>query len=236
MSVLSKIQSLSKQLLPTGRAFKVPKDSYFQKLIDGLAESEQRAYDDALSILNSAIPDNDNFTADDATDWERRLGLITGDGVSLADRKLAILRKYNHPGEIKARQHYLFLQKQLRDAGFDVYVHENRFPYGDGSYYTLTPLDIDPLYPTLASQYSSFVQYGQVQYGGSFGNKIVNFISESLDNAFLVGSTYRASFFIGGPYLGNYADVPLNRKDEFRQLILRTKPVQTVGFLFINYV
>src|SRR5688572_21021930 len=146
MSVLNKIQSLSKQLLPTGRAFKVPKDSYFQKLIDGLAESEQRAYDDALSILNSAIPDNDNFTADDATDWERRLGLITGDGVSLADRKLAILRKYNHPGEIKARQHYLFLQKQLRDAGFDVYVHENRFPYGDGTYYTLSPLNIDPAY------------------------------------------------------------------------------------------
>jgi len=236
MSILTKIQSLSKQLFPTGRAFKIPNDSYFQKLMDGLAESEKRAYDDALSILNSAIPDNDNFTADDATDWERRLGLITGDGVSLADRKLAILRKYNHPGEIKARQHYLFLQKQLRDAGFDVYVHENRFPYGDGSYYTLTPLDIDPSYPTLASQYSSFVQYGQVQYGGSFGNKIANFISESLDNAFLVGSTYRASFFIGGPYLGNYASVPLNRKDEFRQLILRTKPVQTVGFLFINYV
>lgn len=236
MSVLSKIQSLSRQLLPTGRAFKVPKESYFQKLIDGLAESEKRAYDDALSILNSAIPDNDSFTTDDATDWERRLGLITGDGVSLADRKLGILRKYNHPGEIKARQHYLFLQKQLRDAGFDVYVHENRFPYGDGSYYTLTPFDIDPSFPTLASQYSSFVQYGQIQYGGGLGNKIANFISESLDNAFLVGSTYRASFFIGGPYLGDYASVPSSRKDEFRQLILRTKPVQTVGFLFINYV
>lgn len=236
MSVLDRIKILTKQLYPTGRAFKMPKDSIFQKLHDGLAESEKRAYDDAVSILDSTIPDNNNFSEDDATDWERRLGLITSSGVSLANRKLAILRKYNHPGDIRARQYYLFLQKQLRDAGFDVYVHENRFPYGDGTYYTLSPLNIDPGYPIVANQYSPFVQYGQTQYGGSLGNKVVNHISESLDNAFVIGSNFRQTFFVGGPYLGDYANVPLNRKDEFRQLILRTKPVQTVGFLFINYV
>lgn len=236
MSALDKIKALTKQLFPTGRAFKMPKDGVLQKLMDGLAESEKRAYDDAVSILNSTIPDNDQFSADDATDWERRLGLITGTGVSLADRKLAILRKYNHPGEIKAREHYLFLQKQLRDAGFDVYVHENRFPYGDGSYYTLSPTVIDPGYPVVASQYSPMYQYGQIQYGGTLGNKVANHISESLDNGFVIGNDMKHTFFVGGPYLGDYATVPLNRKDEFRQLILRTKPVETVGFLFINFV
>src|SRR5690348_13526035 len=179
MIVLERIKQLTKQLFPTGRAFRGPKDGVLRKLMDGLAESEKRAYDDAVSILNSAIADNDQFSADDATDWERRLGLITGDGVSLADRKLAILRKYNHPGEIKAREHYLFLQKQLQDAGFNVYVHENRFPYGDGSYYTISPLALDGGYPIIASQYSPLNQYGQIQYGGTLGNKVANHISES---------------------------------------------------------
>jgi len=32
------------------------------------------------------------------------------------------------------------------------------------------------------------------------------------------------------------ADIPSVRKDEFRQLILKIKPAQTVGYLFINYV
>lgn len=235
MSVLNKIKKLTEQLYPTGRAFKIPKESFFEKLIEALNESEKRAYDDAVSTIDSVIADNDDFTEADATDWERRLGLITGEGVSLEDRKLAILRKYNHPGEIKARNHYLFLQKQLRDAGFDVYVHENRFDYGDGTFYTLSPRDIDPSYPISNNMYSPYNQYGQLQYGGTLGNKVVNHINESLDAPFNIGSSFRASFFIGGPYLGDWAIVDLNRKNEFRQIILKTKPTQTVGFLFVNF-
>lgn len=236
MSVLSKIKSLTKQLYPTGRAFKVPSGGVFEKLSDGLIESEKRAWDDANAILNSLLPDNSNFTADDATDWERRLGLITSSGVSLADRKAAILRKYNHPGDIKARQHYLFLQRELRAAGFDVYVHENRFAYGGGSYYTLSPFDIDPSFPTVSPQHSSFIQHGDLQHGGDLGNKIANSIYQSEDDNFSVGSTLRHTFFIGGAYLGDYVNIPQERELELRQLILITKPAHTVGFLFINYI
>lgn len=235
MSVLSKIQALTKQLFPSGRAFKMPKDSYFEKLMYALAESEKRAYDDAVAILDSILPDNSDFTAADATQWERRLGIIREDGVSLADRKLAIQRKYNHPGEQKARHHYLFLQKQLRDAGFDVYVHENRFAYGDGSYYTLPPTAFDPNFPIASNQHSNQIQHGQIQHGGTYGNKVVNVIDQSLDNTFNVGATLRKTFFIGGPYIGDYATVPEVRKEEFRQLILMSKPVECCGFLFVVY-
>lgn len=236
MSVLTKIKKLTKQLYPTGRAFKMPTGGVFDKLVDGLNESEARAWSDANAILNSILPDNNNFTADDATDWERRLGLITSSGVSLADRKASILRKYNHPGDIKARQHYLFLQRQLRAAGFDVYVHENRFAYGDGSYYTVSPLDLDPSWPIVSIQHSQFVQHGDIQHGGSLGRKVVNFIQDEQDDPFEIGNSFRFTFFVGGAYLGDYANVPIARKNEFRQIILMTKPVQTVGFLFINFV
>lgn len=236
MTVLEKIKALTRQLYPRGRAFKMPFDSTFEKVHKALAISEARAYSDAVSTLNSALPDNDDFSEDDATDWERRLGLISNPAVSLANRKLAIERKMNHPGTIKARQHYLYLQGQLQAAGFDVYVFENRFPDGFGGYVTKTPTEFSlTTYPTTDQQYGD-QQYGSFQYGGTFGNKVANSIYEIRDNAFDLGSNLKSTFFIGGEVEGSFADVDAEREDEFRQLILKIKPDQTVGFLLINYV
>ena len=53
--------------------------------------------------------------------------MVASPTTSLAVRKAAIARKLGQPGRVKARQSYLYLQKQLQDAGFDVYVYENRF-------------------------------------------------------------------------------------------------------------
>jgi len=41
--------------------------------------------------------------------------------------------------------------------------------------------------------------------------------------------------FVGGVTVGSFANVPLARKNEFRQLILKSKPLHAVGYLFINY-
>ncbi len=234
MSIVSKIQKLTSQLFPTGRAFRIFDSSYKKKLYNALSLSRAQAYADGLSTLDSALPDNDNFTADDATSWERRLGLITNVSVSLDDRKLAIIRKMNHPGTIPARENYRFLEKQLRDAGFDVYVYENRFDDGMGGWTQKTPGEVTGDVG-LVVQYGDS-QYGDSQYGTGFSDLIVNYLDESLDRVFNIGGNLRSTFFIGGAYLGDFADVPLIRKNEFRQIILRTKPVQTVGFLFINYV
>lgn len=234
MTTKGKIIELTRSLYPTGRAFKMPKDGVLDKLHDGLAESESEAYDDAVSILNSILPDNAEFTEDDATDWERRLGLITNDAVSLANRKLAIIRKMNHPGTIPARQHYLYLQGQLQAAGFDVYVYENRFPLYPDGYETRTPQEVSGGSGS-GIQLGDF-QLGDFQLGTQFFELVVNHIDPDFDNNFNIGLNLRSTFFIGGNPIGTYADVDLERKDEFRQLILKIKPVQTVAYLFINYV
>jgi uncharacterized protein YmfQ (DUF2313 family) len=234
MAVFDKILKLSKQLYPTGRAFKMPLSSEFEKLVKGLGRSEARMYSGANSILNSLLPDNDNFTTQDATDWERRLGMITNSSVSLADRKLSIRRKIAHPGTIPARQNYLYIEGQLQQAGFDVYVHENRFPYGDGSYTQLTPFEASGAISGTFQHGDA--QHGDIQHGSAYDDKVVNYIDEELDNIFNVGDNLKFTFFICGPYLGDFADVPFERKDEFRQLILKLKPVQCVAYLFINYV
>ena len=126
------ILKLSKQLYPKGRAFRIPFASDIEKIHEGLAISENDAFASAIGILDSILPDNNNFTDEDATTGERRLGLITNETTTLNERKLAIQRKMKHPGTIKARQHYLYLERELRNAGFDVYVHENRIVPGYG--------------------------------------------------------------------------------------------------------
>ncbi len=237
MSAFDKIVKLTSQLYPTGRAFRAPKDGDFELLKKALSRSEARLYDDARSTLDSLIPDNNNFTAEDATAWERRLGLITNTNVPLADRKLAIQRKLNHPGGILARQNYRFLERELRAAGFDVYVYENRFPYGDGSYYTKTPeeFSIEP-YPTVDIQYSPLVEYGEIEYGGQlYSNKVVNHVDEEIDDDFEVIDIFTSTFFIGYSPAGTWAHVDDSRKKEFRELILKIKPLQTVAFLLVHF-
>lgn len=235
MTSQAKIQKLTRQLYPTGRAFRNPDESDSSKLIQGLAAGESRAYDDMLSTLNALIPDNSGFSSDDATDWERRLGLVSNPAVSFTDRKLAILRKMAHPGEIKARQHYLYLEGQLRAAGFDVYVHENRIPtYPDG-YETANPYTLYGSTGWVSQMHGVFL-HGEISHGLYYNDMIVNSIDPDVDAAFDVGSNNRSTFFVGGQTMGTFADVDADRRTELRWLILRIKPAQMVGFLFLNYI
>lgn len=248
-----KIKKLTGQLYPSGRVFNLSENSILSRLHDALAVSENNMLENALSIFDVILPDNDNFTEDDAERWEQRLGLITNSAVSLADRKLAIIRKMNHPGTILARQSWDYLQDQLQLAGFDVYVHENipeQSPLsilqpligvgqlGDGQ---LGDFQLGDVY-TYYSQFYTCAQLGNFQLGDFqlseciWNQKVVNDINEAIDATFNIGNNYRSVFYICGATLGEFANVDENRKDEFRQLILKLKPVQTVAFLFINYV
>ncbi len=231
--IIDILLKLTKSLYPKGRAFKAPSGSELEKFYEAFNLSEERALMDALSILDTILPDNDNFTEDDAEQWERRLGIITGVGVSLNDRKLAIRRKMNHPGSIKARQNWRYIESQLQLAGFNVFIFENRFPDGFGSFETKTPAEIG-IGLSGAPQMGD-IQMGDAQMGGVFSNKIVNYIDENRDAIFNEGDNLRSTFFVSDDPLGTFADVPLNRKNEFRQLLLTLKPVQTVGYLLINY-
>lgn len=234
MILTKSILTLAKKFYPTGRAFKVPANSWLEKLNYAIGISEAVAFNDAVAILNSVLPDNNNFTVDDATDWERRLGMIISTA-SLADRKLAIKRKMQHPGDIPARQHYLYVQGQLRAAGFDVYVYENRFDDGMGGLETRTPFDLAGGVGLEDVQHGQ-IQHGQSNHGGRWGNVVVNYLDLQQDLTFSVGANLRSTFFIGGNPVGSYAYVPQARKEEFRQLILKLKPAHTVAYLFIVYI
>jgi len=233
VTTFDQIKALSRSLYPRALAFRGPADGWREALHAGLAVSEARAYGDALAILDSVLPDNPNFTADDATDWERRLGMIPSTA-SLADRMAAIRRKMNHPGGIKARQHYLYIEGQLQAAGFNVWVHENRFWNGT-SYDTQDPVTVFGGSGLLDNQHGDW-QHGDIQHGGKWKDIIANHIDLQRDQTFSTGSSLRATFFICGQTLGTPAYIPANRLAEFRQLVLKLKPVQCVAFNFIIYL
>jgi hypothetical protein len=255
----SRILNLSKRLFPRGRAFRIPTGSTIEKVLKGLAVSDSTAYSEAISVLNSILPDNDNFTAEDATNWERRLGLITVDGLDLEDRKLAIARKMQHPGSIKARQHYLYLQKQLRDAGFDVYVHENRVAQPVTSTIALGTFNLGEM--NLGDVETNPFPWGVISpenYNAESFDVIANYLDPALDAIFLTrtytsllgeitlgefnlgdlfdfDTALKSTFFIGGQAFGTVAVIQQARVTEFRQIVLRSKPAQTAGFSFLIF-
>lgn len=224
---------LSKRLYPSGRAFRMRSGGVSEKVHKALIKSENTAYTSALSVLNSILPDNEDFSVEDARDWERRLGLITNEAVSLADRKAAILRKMQYPGTIKARGHYLNLERELRKANFDVYVHENRFFEG-GQWITKTPFEVSGVNPNIV-RHGLPLQHGQTQHGAGQYPRIVNSLSSIIDDQFAIGDNLRSTFFIGGENVGDFASINQERFEEFRKLVLTVKPAQTVAVLFINF-
>jgi hypothetical protein len=219
----------TKQLYPTGRAWWMKKSSIFELFHLGLSYSESRATSFIRELLDKIIPDNENFDENDATRWESALGLFISSNTPLEDRKDGIIRKMQYPGSVPARQHYKFVEGQLRLAGFEVYVHENRFG--------------DPPQVALSLQTSNYglINYGQSNYGVealSDAEKIANYIDAERDEDFNFGDDInaRATFFIGGENYPDRSYVLRSRKDEFRELILKLKPAQTAGLLLIDYV
>jgi len=221
-----KIYKLTKQLYPTGRSWWMKIGSVMDLLHDGLNQSESEVVAQAKLIESSLIPDNDYFDDDMAENWMRNLGLIVNG--NLDQKKTAIYNKMAYPNGIVNRQNYRFLERQLRNEGFDVYVIENIF----GS----PPVAVDPRVAIYGG-----VVYGGVVYSGTGlpGYSIcANYDDESKDDSFEIGSSVnlRSTFFICADPYPNFADVDFARKQEFRQLILKHKPAHTTGILLINYI
>lgn len=232
---------LSKRLYPLGRAWKMPFGGFFEKLHKALAKSENRAILAANSILDSTLPDNDNFDETDAANWERCLGIYSAVGTSLEDRKAAIRTHLNHPGTVAARQTREYIESVLQSAGFNVAVTENRFLEGSPpEYITKSPSEVygDNIGEATLGNFS----LGETNLGSQWSDDgvtiVANHIEEELDASFGFGDNLRSTFYISEPFvagMASFVDVPAVRKAEFRQLILKYKPQQTVAILFVNY-
>lgn len=231
---LNRILRQTRKLYPTGRAWNAPVGGVWSKLHRALGVVESQAVSDGVATFDALLPDNSNFTADDATDWERRLGIVVNQTKTLEERKEGIVRKLRYPGAIPARQNYRYMQRELRAAGFDVYVYENIFDDGSGGIETRSPGDVVGSTGSTQNQLG-MAQLGQTQLGTDYYKKVAWSIDDR-DKYFDTGDLLRRTFFIAGSTVGTFADVDASREEEFRDLICRVKPNQTVAWLIINYV
>jgi len=227
------LDKLTKQLFPTGRAFKFPNGKNGALVMEAINENVNTAIVETKGILNTILPDNDQFTEADATVWEKRLALQTSEDLEI--RKANISRKLNQPGACKGRMSLLYFQNQLQKAGFNVYVHPNKFSDGMGGYTVINPGDGS----------GEFTQHGLAIHGisthGSTGFKYDSQITNHDNKAYEVPPVYtneqlRATFFIGGSSFPNVAYIPAEREKEFRKLILTLKGQHLVGFLITQYI
>ena len=231
---ISKVLSdLVSQLYPTGRAFFVNKDGIMDKTHSAINTSFIRILNDSVFTLNSTFPDNENFTIQDCELWEYRYGLVTNPDLSLQDRRNAILRKMGRGLNVPARQHKNYIEYQLRTAGFDVYVHENGFIEGGIKVYK-TPEQIVEGNSNIVQHGGTFQHGIGAQHGASGAQVIAN--SYKKNESYSVGSNLWATFFIGGAVLGDMAEIPSRREEEFRELVLKLKPAHLVAYTFVNFV
>ena len=225
MSYSDKLLKLTKQLYPNGRAWWMRKSGIFEKIHEALTYSESLVIEKIRSISDSILADNENFTTEDASNWERALALFNNSSLSLYLRKQSILRKYKHPGDILYRQSSLYLQGQLQAAGFMVWVHENRFG------------DPPSIYQLSSALYDTFL-YGSLNYG-AFSNVSFDIIFNSIyDETGQIGdyNHQRAAFFIGGETFLDRVSLNKVREKEFRELVLKLKPAHTAAILFIDFI
>ena len=227
-NALDVLNDLSVQLYPTGRAWYRLESGIWDGFHTSINQSFVRLIKEANLLINGTFPDNNDFTEDDASLWEYRLGLITNELTDIETRRAAIKRKLGHPNNIKARQHPFFIQSQLQAAGFNVWVHENTIPYQ-------TPEDIADV-GLQATEHGEPTQHGTgAQHGGESFDIIANSIDEV--ESFSVGDgNLWATFFLGGEILGTLAEVPYSRLREFKELVIKLKPAHTAAFTFINYI
>lgn len=207
------------------------------RLHRALAISLADAYDGLVQTTDHIHPDNPLFDIADARDWYRRLGLYDSGDVSLEDMILAIKRKRSFPTAPLNKQHYLFLQGQLRAAGFDVYVYENRF-WDGADWVTKTPAEILGLTTSVAILGAFSLGEAELAETWASGGVTlcVNYIDETRDALFTIPATnYTGTFFIAGATIDAFADIPAARKDEFRQLLISIKRAELAAFLFVNY-
>lgn len=228
------LSGLVRQLYPTGRAFLMKKGGYFDKFHQALDLSFVRLIQDGQYTLDGTIPDNPNFDEQDAALWEYRMGMVTNTSLTLEVRKEALYRRMGRSGWQAAKQNPLSIEYQLQLAGFDVFVHENRF-YEGGEWVYKTPEEVGGFTSTV-SQHGGTSQHGDgFEHGGTSAEIVANSVYPG--EAYSVGGyeNLYATFFIGGAVLGEPATVDGRREREFRELILKLKPASTAAYIFINY-
>lgn len=234
------IAATIKALLPDGSIWVPALEEDLDLLLKAMSENWLDAYNSAVAQGEIRNP----FKTGLLEEVEREFGFLQNPGLTEEVRRQQVAAvKYDNTDQRNSDDD---VQNFLNAAGFDVEVHQNDpavdpalFP-GDillnGGLYV-----IEPAYIMQCGGAIAFCGH-QDAVCGRFNN--LTFIDFEYDLP-TDPDAWPFIYFVGGPatrdgsgFLTSIApaDVPLNRKDKFIELILSSKPMFCWAILIINYV
>lgn len=217
LEYIEEFSAMNRELYPTGRAWWKPKGSVFEKLHEALVIQESKVASEIIDIQYNFFADSTLISDSAISQWMSIFGIVSN---GTRDDKIALIKQAQcYPNGVFARQSSSFIENQLQIAGFDVYLHYNPTHNPNAAVYGL-------------QTYGSSVY---AEEGDTF-TVVANNVDEALDSSFQIANGTTNLFYIGGAVFGDYVDMPIERKNEFRELVLRLKPAHSVAVLYINYV
>lgn len=220
-------------LLPSGSLWAVEEGEGLDQLLNGIAECIDPVRADMNSLARIRNPLYTTLLAD----LEREYGVIPRAGSDESTRcanLAAVKASGNGDGSLD------YLQSVLNSAGFSVQVHANNPPVDPGFFI---------LYQPSAICGGDTAICGASAMGAQRGELLVN--GPVYDDQALLSYQVPATagywplfFFVGGDAVRNGsgeltsiadADVPVERRGELRNLILRCKPMHSWAGLRIQY-
>ncbi len=248
-------RKVTDQLFPTGRAHKV--QAVGERTRDAITDGINDLDNGINDLLNGVLPDNSGFTVEWCERHERMYALPSYNSDTLQDRIDRIIAHLTPPNPEYGYLSLEAIQNELNANGWNgiLYVYENltglfpqqvlpqlSFPpqLGNGQLgdFQLGTFNFASDYPQFFTQY----QLGDFQLGASqlgsapqFNNKIANSVNR-YDDLFVNLYPISNTFYICGPNLGDIVILPLSDEVKLRTLLLEIKPLNSVGFLLIEYI
>jgi len=241
-------EQITKNLFPKGAAWSFTKD--FTLLLNAIGKN----YEQIVASGESAAFITDAFKTTLLDEMLFEYGISKND---LLDEKTQRDRLFAIQTALGA-QGPDYLQDRLQAAGFNLYVHqvsvvgtpaaifgepeavfgEPDFVFGDAArVFSPSELLAVGYYLIFGEPEAVFGEPGMI-FGQRGGDLIVNGSEyDDMIDIDLVPNNYNHFiFYIGGPFFGEFAQVPSSREDELERLILKYKPLHSWAGLFVNYV
>lgn len=231
---MSLCRDLLDALLPPGSLWVPEDDADFDLLLEGMAANSEAL----VTYLESLAHLRNPLLTPALADLETEFGIIPDPAMDETLRRGRLLAaKTAGNGDGSAA----FMERQLRAAGFDVYVHVNNPPVNPNQFITFSSLlEFGAEEAEFGADDAEFggtrrllVNDGVVV--GQFPLIYVNPPPQYWPLVFFVGGA--ATRGVGGELTGiAQADVPLSRWNELDTLIIKYKPMWTWCGLSVNYV
>ena len=222
-------------LLPRARAWSITIDTQLRQFFDGLTGLPS----DVRTFADEVWSDIDPQLTRELDAWEAQFNLL-GTVLTTQERRDRLDAAWKALGGQSPR----YIQDTIQGAGFNVFIHEfwdsASFPppltVRDPNTVISDPGTIDFLLSCDAT--TAICGHAEAVCGASQSPRGILLVNKPDDTARVIPvdpNEWRYILYFGGVTFGDFAQVPLSRKDEFEALCLKLSPAQQWLGLIVEY-